>query len=508
MNNTLMRFQQAFLPLEPEILADGPELFIDSALWLTQLEPTSSHVIYIGNVSQLPADTVGITCALIQDVPLSPEAAAGNNIFLFPKSTDPEIIFSKLLEYFTGRTIHTRKTDAIFEAYLRRDGLQAILDISAESLGAGLALCTPDHQLAASSAGLRGRLGPYKDIGDIFSRLPPDVPIVDPYLTAGDCQLQSTVEVSGSQRFAVIGIQRSGVLQTYLMIELRGSGFKYWDRELIKTIIQVLANEWGELNSGVRSYGYSFEKFIVHLLDGSIQDSAAIDDSARLFRIDAGGCFALFLVSISQYQRLLQSVQSIRTDLVRLLGGGYSSIYKDYIAIIYPYRSQDAFSRHDTAPFAEYLERVRLYGTCSRAFFHLSEAHGHFIRTRRILDLYFCAPEGQYFNLEADMGVFPMIDALMKMDYRDSLVDPVIQQLLEVDKTRRTSYVDTLYAYLKHSKNPAETWKALFIHRNTLDYRLQRISELTGLDWNDGDLLCRLYLSISAVKYEEYARKK
>ena len=40
----------------------------------------------------------------------------------------------------------------------------------------------------------------------------------------------------------------------------------------------------------------------------------------------------------------------------------------------------------------------------------------------------------------------------------------------------------TLEAWFTHDGHPAATSEALHIHRNTLDYRLRRIGELTGLD--------------------------
>ncbi|MCP3429983.1 helix-turn-helix domain-containing protein, partial [Opacimonas viscosa] len=38
--------------------------------------------------------------------------------------------------------------------------------------------------------------------------------------------------------------------------------------------------------------------------------------------------------------------------------------------------------------------------------------------------------------------------------------------------------------------------KALFIHRNTLEYRLNRISELTGLDLGNFDDRLLLYVAL------------
>ena len=54
----------------------------------------------------------------------------------------------------------------------------------------------------------------------------------------------------------------------------------------------------------------------------------------------------------------------------------------------------------------------------------------------------------------------------------------------------------TLQAWFHHNVQPLATSKALFIHRNTLEYRLNRISELTGLELGNFDDRLLLYLAL------------
>lgn len=54
----------------------------------------------------------------------------------------------------------------------------------------------------------------------------------------------------------------------------------------------------------------------------------------------------------------------------------------------------------------------------------------------------------------------------------------------------------TLTAWFRHNVQPLATSKALFIHRNTLEYRLNRISELTGLDLGNFDDRLLLYVAL------------
>ena len=54
----------------------------------------------------------------------------------------------------------------------------------------------------------------------------------------------------------------------------------------------------------------------------------------------------------------------------------------------------------------------------------------------------------------------------------------------------------TLTAWFTHNVQPTPTSKALYIHRNTLEYRLNRISELTGLDLGNFDDRLLLYVAL------------
>ncbi|KAA8995506.1 CdaR family transcriptional regulator [Affinibrenneria salicis] len=54
----------------------------------------------------------------------------------------------------------------------------------------------------------------------------------------------------------------------------------------------------------------------------------------------------------------------------------------------------------------------------------------------------------------------------------------------------------TLNTWFRHNAQPGATAKALFVHRNTLEYRLNRIAELTGLDLANFDNRLLLYIAL------------
>jgi carbohydrate diacid regulator len=54
----------------------------------------------------------------------------------------------------------------------------------------------------------------------------------------------------------------------------------------------------------------------------------------------------------------------------------------------------------------------------------------------------------------------------------------------------------TLNAWFRHNVQPLATSRALFIHRNTLEYRLNRVAELTGLNLSNFDDRLLLYIAL------------
>ena len=69
------------------------------------------------------------------------------------------------------------------------------------------------------------------------------------------------------------------------------------------------------------------------------------------------------------------------------------------------------------------------------------------------------------------------------------------------DREHDTRYVETAEQYIKNRFNAVKTANALFIHRSTFLYRLERMKEQFGLDLEDEDLsIMHLLLSIQLVR--------
>jgi GAF domain-containing protein len=69
------------------------------------------------------------------------------------------------------------------------------------------------------------------------------------------------------------------------------------------------------------------------------------------------------------------------------------------------------------------------------------------------------------------------------------------------DESAGTNYVETLYEWLRHPGDPRAASKALRIHPNTLRYRMARISELAGVDFDDADVRLALVTQLAMLRW-------
>ncbi len=75
----------------------------------------------------------------------------------------------------------------------------------------------------------------------------------------------------------------------------------------------------------------------------------------------------------------------------------------------------------------------------------------------------------------------------------------LVRPLVEHDRERRTDLVRTLRVYFASGANARKAADRLFLHRNSMLYRLERIRMLTGLDLKDHRVALAMQLGLLAM---------
>jgi DNA-binding PucR family transcriptional regulator len=79
----------------------------------------------------------------------------------------------------------------------------------------------------------------------------------------------------------------------------------------------------------------------------------------------------------------------------------------------------------------------------------------------------------------------------------------LVEPLVEHDRERRSDLVKTLKVYFDTGANASEAADRLFLHRNSMLYRLSRVEKLTGLNFKDPQARLALQLGLLDVGARE-----
>ncbi|RPD86063.1 CdaR family transcriptional regulator [Neisseria weixii] len=104
-------------------------------------------------------------------------------------------------------------------------------------------------------------------------------------------------------------------------------------------------------------------------------------------------------------------------------------------------------------------------------------------------------PEQRIYNYQE--LILPVLLNQLKDGWQRRELERTLNKLKQADKNGLLT--KTLLAWFNHNMHSAETANALFIHRNTLEYRLHKIAELTRLNLDHTDDRFLLYIAVHMV---------
>ncbi|MDO8673134.1 MAG: helix-turn-helix domain-containing protein, partial [Dehalococcoidia bacterium] len=102
-----------------------------------------------------------------------------------------------------------------------------------------------------------------------------------------------------------------------------------------------------------------------------------------------------------------------------------------------------------------------------------------------------------------DLGIFRLLFLLQGSPELVAFYDETLSSLVEYDRLHEAQLVKTLETYFTCHGNLSKTAEVLYLHRNTLIYRMDRIAEITGLDLDSPEdrLSLQVALKIREIQF-------
>lgn len=172
--------------------------------------------------------------------------------------------------------------------------------------------------------------------------------------------------------------------------------------------------------------------------------------------------------------------RTVGFELERIFPQGYPVQYKSYIAMLVT-----SISNEQRSELEKLVETEEINIGISWSFTDILDFKKHFNQAVSSIK------QGQTFgicNQVLDYTDYSFYDLLFNYSGRIDLEDfchPALQVLKNYDETNNSELYTTLDAYLKCNRNLGVTAESLYLHRNSISYRINRIVDITGIDLND-----------------------
>jgi purine catabolism regulator len=198
----------------------------------------------------------------------------------------------------------------------------------------------------------------------------------------------------------------------------------------------------------------------------------------------------------------------VRDDMTRRQVNGAVGQYVDVIVVLYPLENPS-----QTGRISRMVEEVRaqiatrtpsglVAAGISRPATGLSALRDGYREAKDAVSIAYELGDHGETTFYGDLKLYQFLLALKErnLDHMRRFHLETVGPLVEHDERKQADLIRTLEGFFAANGNLAKAATDLDVHRNTLVYRLERISELTGLDLEDPDNRLILHLSLKVQR--------
>ncbi|MGP4106682.1 PucR family transcriptional regulator [Virgibacillus sp. L01] len=255
-----------------------------------------------------------------------------------------------------------------------------------------------------------------------------------------------------------------------------------------------------------------YKDFFWQLLRGDFQDGDEIFRKAQQFNINLDGNKAIVVINFSnevteqieKHAYYLSESQVKVSVVTRLFDDNEFIMLVRLKDEMHPKQTISDFVQQFIQKMSNQLKLDNVYGSAG-LFYHVPQnITDSYHQATEVLRLKEKFPEKlNGIFLYEELGVYQFIERLYEFQKQINYQNRQIEKLRNYDKKHHTFLVLTLDVYLQCDNNVYQAAKSLFIHPNTMNYRLKRIREVSGIDLKDPNQKITLYLDLIIENLKE-----
>lgn len=261
--------------------------------------------------------------------------------------------------------------------------------------------------------------------------------------------------------------------------------------------------------------------FFDDLLEGKIESENELENIAMIYGLKSRFYYSTMIVQFNnihiQYYTRRKVTSQVREDIIKFVEliaakeqtKVVSIIRGSYLIIFIPFKDIEKhkenkefvlnFARAVEQSFLGESQEYNLKIGIGKSYpiFYQSESFKEAMETIRIINL---LNDGRNIAHFDDFIIYHLLNSSDNTQLLKDFYNNSIKLLVDYDTKNNTCLVNTLECYFECGGNMSETSKRLYIHRNTLLYRLDKIKEILKIDLENGEENLELQLGIHMMK--------
>lgn len=275
-------------------------------------------------------------------------------------------------------------------------------------------------------------------------------------------------------------------------------------------IARMLGLRWSESISTTISHLPLKQKILTSMIDGDYQTFEEMENVSKSLKFEVPHVFHLVAVNMNS----IGEDPVIRNQMGRFIETYFSKVdylwYRDFFLAVVPHSEVRQLTGEIKETYHSNNRQSQIPVGVSRVVTSPDHCPTAFMECVQALNL------GQDIFTSAKIFYYAEIhfyNLLLSMDAgigMKEFSDPLIEKLTEYDQENEASLLKTFYYYLLYNRSLQQTAKELYVHRNTVSFRINKVEQVLGVDLNDEELCQRLLLSMRIVFFFEsyYYRTK
>lgn len=274
----------------------------------------------------------------------------------------------------------------------------------------------------------------------------------------------------------------------------------YYHR-IVKLLSNVVSEELKKNDVYRNLNGIMYENLIVDLIEGNVKNNKTLYERMKSAQCNFGHNLQLLIIDISNYNSTNNPANFLKQSLDNILPNHKSLFYKNNILILLDFKDDSSLSDKAQESLKNFIKENNIILWVSDIFENILEI-GHFYRQgidtlKLIYDLDL---KGNVFFYE-DLKFYHLLNKTGLDKELLNFCNDGLFKIIQYDEDNNTEYYKTLKTYIEEDRNVVQSANKLFIHRNTMNYRLDKIRKIGNLNLDNGEEIFKITMSIKILEY-------